>query len=69
VVDSRPLAWLLRTLYYVLPNLVPFDVKAQVVHAEPVTWAYIGLTLAYGTTYVAVLLLAAIWVFSRRDFK
>jgi ABC-type transport system involved in multi-copper enzyme maturation permease subunit len=69
VVDSRPLGWALRVLYYLLPNLVPFDVKAQVVHAEPVPWPYIGLTLGYGAMYVTALLLAAVWIFSRRDFK
>lgn len=69
VVDAPILAALLRALYYVLPNLVPFDVKAQVVHAEPVSWSYIGLTLSYAVTYVGVVLAAAVWIFSRRDFK
>jgi Cu-processing system permease protein len=69
VVDSAPVAWLARVLYYVLPNLAPFDVKAQVVHADPVAWGYIGLTLGYAALYIAVMLSAAVWVFSRRDFK
>jgi ABC-type transport system involved in multi-copper enzyme maturation permease subunit len=69
VVDSSLLAWLLRALYYVLPNLVPFDVTSQVVHAEPVPWTYLGATLAYGAVYVTAVLLAAVWIFSRRDFK
>jgi ABC-type transport system involved in multi-copper enzyme maturation permease subunit len=69
VVDSPALAWLLRTVYYLLPNLAPFDVKAQVVHAQPVPWAYIGMTLAYFVTYVTGVLVAAVWIFSRRDFK
>ena len=25
-----------RALYYLLPNLAPFDIKAQVVHGQPV---------------------------------
>jgi ABC-type transport system involved in multi-copper enzyme maturation permease subunit len=69
VVDSRPLGWVLRGAYYVLPNLAPFDVKSQVVHAEPVAWGYIALTLAYGAAYVATVLVLAVWIFSRRDFK
>ena len=36
VVTSAPLVWLLRALYYLLPNLAPFDVTAQVVHGQPV---------------------------------
>lgn len=69
IVDSRALGWLLRALYYVLPNLAPFDVKSQVVHAQPLPWDYIGMTLAYGLTYVTALLVVAVWIFSRRDFQ
>ena len=36
IVTSAPLVWLLRALYYLLPNLAPFDVTAQVVHGQPV---------------------------------
>jgi ABC-type transport system involved in multi-copper enzyme maturation permease subunit len=68
-VDSRVLAHMIQGISYVLPNLAPFDVKSQVVHAQPVTWAYIGATLAYGVTYVTALLVLASWIFSRRDFK
>jgi ABC-type transport system involved in multi-copper enzyme maturation permease subunit len=69
VVDSRPLAALLRALYYVLPNLATLDVKAQVVHGQPVPWDHTAVALAYAATYIAVLLVAATWIFSRRDFK
>ena len=69
VVDSPAAASFARVLYYVLPNLGPFDVKGQVVHALPVSTEYVLLTSAYGLTYVAALLLLAVWVFSRRDFR
>lgn len=69
VVESRPVAWLARGLYYALPNLAPFDVKMQVVHAKPVPAAYMALTTAYGAVYMTALLLASMFVFSRRDFK
>lgn len=69
VVDSQPLAWLLRGLYYLLPNLSPFDVKSLVVHAQPVSWGYLGATIAYALAYITALLAAATWIFSRRDFK
>ena len=36
VVDSPAAARLARGLYWVLPNLAQFDVKAQVVHGQPV---------------------------------
>jgi ABC-type transport system involved in multi-copper enzyme maturation permease subunit len=69
VVDSLPVVWLARGLYYVLPNLAPFDVKLQVVHAQPVGGGYVALTTAYGAVYCLALLSAAMLVFSRRDFK
>ena len=39
VVDSAPVGVVRAALYYVLPNLAPFDVKSQVVHAQPVAAA------------------------------
>ena len=69
VVDSPAAAWIARGAYYLLPNLAPFNVKAEVVHGVPVTAAHVGLTLAYAAVYIAMLLLAAVLVFRRRDFK
>ena len=69
VVESPAAATLARGLYWVLPNLGQFDVKAQVVHAQPVPLGYMALTGAYAALYIAVLLVAAMVIFSRRDFK
>lgn len=69
VIEAKPIAWTARAFYYILPNLAPFDVKAEVVHAQHVPWAYLGLTLAYGFAYIGILLAAAAFIFSRRDFK
>jgi hypothetical protein len=56
-------------LYWVLPNLATFDVKAQVVHGLPVADGFMALAVVYGLTYIAVLLIGAVTIFSRRDFK
>jgi ABC-type transport system involved in multi-copper enzyme maturation permease subunit len=69
VVDSRVAQTVANAMYWILPNLAPFDVKAQVVHSLPVPAGYVALTLAYGAAYIAVLLTIAVMVFSRRDFK
>ena len=69
VVESPVFAAVARGLYYVLPNLAPFNVRAEVVHAIPVSPAHVALTLAYAAVYIAVTLLAAVAVFRRRDFK
>jgi ABC-type transport system involved in multi-copper enzyme maturation permease subunit len=69
VVESPLAAAIARGTYYLLPNLAIFDVKAQVVHAQPVPWGLVAGATAYGLVYIALLLVAASWIFSRRDFK
>lgn len=69
VIESPVMSAVARAIYFLLPNLSPFDVKAQVVHAQPVHWGYIGLAVAYAVTYVGATLTAASWIFGRRDFK
>ena len=69
VVDSAAAAGLARALYYVLPNLAPFDVKAEAVYGMPISLPHVAYTLAYAAVYIAILLTAAIAIFRRRDFK
>jgi ABC-type transport system involved in multi-copper enzyme maturation permease subunit len=69
IVDSRPLVYIARALYYLLPNMAPLDVKAQVVHALPVPATLLLLNAAYSVVYIAALLTAASFIFLRRDFK
>jgi ABC-type transport system involved in multi-copper enzyme maturation permease subunit len=69
VVDSPIAATLALAVYYVLPNLAPFNVRAEVVHGVPVSPSHVVLTLAYGAVYIAMLLFASIAIFRRRDFK
>jgi Cu-processing system permease protein len=69
VVESRAAARAAEALYWVLPNLAPFDVRAQVVHGQLVPLGYMALTAAYGLLYIAALLVPATLIFSRRDFK
>ena len=69
VLESRTAASLARGLYYVLPNFAAFDIKAQVVHGQPVAASYVALSTLYGTAYLALVLFGAVAVFSRRDFK
>jgi ABC-type transport system involved in multi-copper enzyme maturation permease subunit len=69
VLDSRAAAWLGLVVYYLLPNLAAFDVKAEVVYGQPVGREHVFYTLLYAFVYVAILLLAALSVFRRRDFK
>ena len=69
VVEFPAAAYAARALYYVLPNFAAFDIKAQVVHALPVPSGYAATTAAYGVVYIALLLVGAIAIFSKKDFK
>ena len=69
VVDSAAAIWIARAVYYVIPNLAPFDVKAEVVHGIHIAARQVAYTLAYAALYIAVLLTASVTIFSRRDFK
>jgi ABC-type transport system involved in multi-copper enzyme maturation permease subunit len=69
VVDSAAAGAVARGLYWILPNLSAFDIKAQVVHAQPVPIGYMAFTIGYAALYIAVVLSIATLVFSRRDFK
>jgi ABC-type transport system involved in multi-copper enzyme maturation permease subunit len=69
VVPSRAVGMFTRGLYYILPNFDAFDVKAQVVHGQPIAVSYVALTVLYGFVYLALLLVGAVAIFSRRDFK
>jgi len=69
VVDSQAAVAVARGLYWILPNLSAFDIKAQVVHAQHVPMGYLAFTIAYAVLYIGVMLSIATLVFSRRDFK
>jgi Cu-processing system permease protein len=69
VVSGRAPAYLARGVYYLLPNLAPFDVKALVVHGQHVAAGYVLATVGYAALYTAALLVGAMLIFSRRDFK
>ena len=69
VVESKPVVYVARALYYLLPNLSPLDIKSEVVHAVPVPATYLLLNTTYAAVYIALLLSAATFIFMRRDFK
>ena len=68
VVGANADAAVAKGLSYLLPNLEPFSVSPDVVHGQPVSFEYIALTTGYALTYVAILLVGSMFIFSRRDF-
>jgi ABC-type transport system involved in multi-copper enzyme maturation permease subunit len=69
VVDNPVAIAIARAAYYVLPNLAPFDVKAEVVYGMPIARRALAFTLLYALVYITLLLTAAVTIFRRRDFK
>jgi ABC-type transport system involved in multi-copper enzyme maturation permease subunit len=63
------LRMLVYATYLILPDLGRFQIGSRVVHGLPVNGSEIASAVAYGLAYVAVLLLVAMGVFHRRDFK
>ena len=58
-----------RWLHRALPDLASFNLTLEAAHGLPVTGSDVWLALAYGTGYAVVVLVAAVAVFERRDFR
>jgi len=56
-------------LYRVLPDLEAFNVTLEASHQLPISASAVGWPVLYGTLYASVLLLAAVAIFQRRDFR
>jgi len=56
-------------LYGVLPDLASFNLSIEAAHGLPVMASDIWLPVLYGSAYVAIVLVCAVSVFERRDFK
>lgn len=58
-----------RAIYYLLPNFHNFNAIASAAHGEPVPSSLIAQNSLYALLYVAMVLVAAAAVFSRRNLK
>ena len=54
---------------WALPAFSEFDVKNQVVHGLPVPAGFVFHTVLYAVLYAVSVLGAAVFIFSRREFK
>ena len=59
---------ILSGLFYVLPNLELFNIRAQVVHNLALPPHFVMQTSLYWLLYLSTLLLGSIWVFQKKDF-
>jgi len=56
-------------LYRVLPDLELYNLSLQAVHGLPIPAGEIWLPVAYALGYASLLLVAASWLFERRDLR
>ncbi|MEE8448342.1 MAG: ABC transporter permease subunit [Thermodesulfobacteriota bacterium] len=67
--ESLMVRYLSKLIYYSLPNLENFNLKGVVVYQMSVSPEKILLVTGYGLLYVMVLLVLAMVIFQKRDFK
>lgn len=61
--------WFFSALYYALPNLANFSYITPIAHGQTPSLLMVIASCAYAVMYIAVLLIAAILIFNRRNFK
>jgi len=67
--ENPALIFLLKGIYYTLPNLSNFDIKGKVAHDVAIAPTYFMLTFCYALVYATLLMSIASFIFNRRDLK
>lgn len=66
--EISPVAvYIIKSVYYILPNFSAFNLKAQAIYGIPMPFGGTVLTFVYGLIYICILLFLSAWVFSRRQ--
>jgi ABC-type transport system involved in multi-copper enzyme maturation permease subunit len=61
--------WLVKLLYYALPNFRAFDFKDHAAYGDPIPLSALGEVTLYAAAYVGLLLVAGLALFRRKDFQ
>jgi uncharacterized membrane protein len=69
ITDSALTRQLLKTLYYLLPNLSNYGFITQASHGQMLPLEKALLATLYTAVYVAILISASALIFQRRNFK
>lgn len=67
--ESLMVKYLTKFMYYFLPNLDNFNIRGTVVYSLPVSLERVLAVTAYALLYLGVLLVLAVIIFQRKDFK
>lgn len=57
----------LTAIYYIVPNLEHFDVRAEAANGVPIAPAYLAWAVSYGAVYTLMLLVLAAFAFEEKD--
>jgi ABC-type transport system involved in multi-copper enzyme maturation permease subunit len=69
IMAGGKLGWLLIGIAHLVPNLGSLNVVSSVAHGEPVSAALVLHNSLYVLMYSAAVVLAAVLIFNRRNFK
>lgn len=69
LIQDSSLLFLIKMLYYILPNLRKFNIKSEVVLGVHLGAGGILMALVYALLYIAVLLTLSIVIFRKREFQ
>jgi ABC-type transport system involved in multi-copper enzyme maturation permease subunit len=67
--EAVAVEWATWLLHRTLPDLESFDLSIEAAHMLPIAASDVWLPLAYGAGYAALVLVLAVAVFERRDFR
>jgi ABC-type transport system involved in multi-copper enzyme maturation permease subunit len=67
--DVPSLRFMTEALFRALPDLRSFDLASEAAHLLPVSTSDVLLPLLYGLGYTTLILMAAVAIFERRDFR
>jgi Cu-processing system permease protein len=66
---SGPVKFLVKGLYYLLPNLSAFNLKIQAIYGLSLSMSGLLYTLLYFLLYTSILLFVSVWFFTRRELQ
>ncbi len=70
IVDASPVvATIVGAIGWAVPAFSAFDIKAQIVHGLPLPSGFLTYSFGYAALYIVAIMIGAITVFSRREFK
>jgi Cu-processing system permease protein len=65
--DNSPAKPLMRAVYYAVPNLSNFNIRAEAANGIDVSLSYVAWAVLYGAIYTALLLVLASLAFEKKD--